>query len=108
MTEELLCRCCGHHCSIAETTLLQAEADWLATGACNIHLLPSWSVEEARTGKLQWACVHCFEAGRALEGHPALQTWCDNNPYFAFFDVERQCEDCGQPFVFSAAEQQYW
>ncbi len=74
----------------------------------SIHLPPGWSVDQARAGKLQWACVRCFEAGRALEGHPALQTWCDNLPYFAFIDVQLRCKDCGSQFVFGAKEQQFW
>ena len=79
--DKLLCPCCGKHRPVADITLLQAEADWLATGAFDSRRPPGWSVEAARAGKLQWACVHCFDAGRALEGHPALQTWCD--PYFS-------------------------
>jgi hypothetical protein len=43
-----------------------------------------------------------------MEGHPALQTWCDFMPYFAFIDAERMCEDCGQRFLFAATEQRYW
>src|SRR5262249_30172882 len=106
--DKLLCPCCGKHRSIADTNLLRAEADWLATGAFDTRRSPGWSVEAARAGKLQWACGHCIRAGRALEWHPALQTWCDYNPYFDFIDTELRCEDCGQPFVFTAAEQRYW
>lgn len=69
---------------------------------------PGWSVEAAQTGELQWACIPCFEAGRALEGQPALQTWCDFEPYFSFVDVDLRCEDCGQLFVFAATEQRHW
>jgi Probable zinc-ribbon domain len=107
-SDKLLCPCCGERRSIADTKLLQAEAEWLATGAMDTRRPPGWSVEEARAGRCHWACVRCFEAGRALEGHPALQTWCDYSPYFAFIDAELQCEDCGKPFVFAAAEQRFW
>ena len=29
-------------------------------------------------------------------------------PVTHYFDVRRQCRDCGKPFIFFAAEQQYW
>ena len=29
-------------------------------------------------------------------------------PVTHYFDVRRQCRDCGRPFIFFAAEQQYW
>jgi hypothetical protein len=29
-------------------------------------------------------------------------------PVTHYFDVMRQCRDCGKPFIFFAAEQQYW
>ena len=106
--DKLLCPCCGKRRQVADTTLLRAEADWLASGAFDSRRPPGWSVEAAQAGDLQWACAHCIRAGRALEGHPALQTWCDFNPYFAYIDAELRCEDCGQAFVFAAAEQRYW
>lgn len=54
------------------------------------------------------ACSHCIRGGLALEGHPALQTWCDYDPYFAFIDANLTCEDCGESFVFAAVERRYW
>ena len=77
---KLQCPCCGKPRPVAGTTLLRAEAEWLATGASDARRPPGWSVEAAREGRLQWACSHCIRAGLALEGHPALQTWCDYNP----------------------------
>lgn len=29
-------------------------------------------------------------------------------PVTHYFDVKRQCQDCGKPFIFFAKEQQYW
>jgi uncharacterized protein YbaR (Trm112 family) len=104
----LTCPVCREPRSVAETTLLERETDWSATGAFSIHRPPGWSVDDARTNDLRWACIPCFKAGRALEGHPAVQTWCDHNPYFAFIDAELCCEDCGQKFVFAATEQRFW
>ena len=106
--EGLVCPCCGRRRAVADTPLLRAEAEWLATGAFDTRRPPGWSVEEARAGQCQWACAPCIKAGRALEGHPALQTWCDYSPYFAFFDTELRCTDCGQSFVFAASEQRFW
>jgi len=68
----------------------------------------SWSIQAAIEGKLQWACPTCLKRSIALQGKPWLQTWCDHTPYFAFFDVELNCVDCQNRFVFSASEQQFW
>jgi uncharacterized protein (TIGR02996 family) len=107
-SERLRCPRCGNRCTVANTNLLRAEAEWLATGAFDTRRPPAWAVEAARAGELQWACDNCIREGRALEGHPALQTWCDYNPYFAFIDTELRCEDCQEQFVFAATEQRYW
>lgn len=106
--DKLRCPCCGEPRPVAETPLLRAEAEWPAPGAFAILWPPGWSVEAARGGRLQWACTHCIRSGRALEGRPALQTWCDFAPYFAFIDAGLTCADCGGSFVFAAAEQRYW
>lgn len=106
--DKLLCPCCGKPRLVTETPLLHAEAEWRATGAFDTRRAPGWSVKAARAGDLQWACDRCIHAGRALLGKPAVQTWCDFNPYFAFLDVELRCEDCGEAFVFGAAEQRHW
>lgn len=106
--DKLRCPCCGKSRPVAGTPLLRAEAEWLATGAFDDRRPPGWSVEAAREGRLQWACSHCIREGLALEGRPALQTWCDFEPYFAFIDAKLTCQDCGRSFVFSAAEQRHW
>ncbi|WP_165422817.1 zinc-ribbon domain containing protein [Ktedonosporobacter rubrisoli] len=62
----------------------------------------------ARTGRLQWACEECLKAGRAIEGQPWNQTFCDYEPYLAYFDRTVTCQDCLNPFVFQAREQLYW
>lgn len=69
---------------------------------------PGWSLREALAGRLAWACPRCVKQGRAIEGHPARQTFLDWLPYFAYFDERRRCDDCGATYVFGAAEQQYW
>jgi hypothetical protein len=107
-SERLTCPVCCQPRIVAETTLLEREADWSATGAFSVHRPPGWSVEAARSEQMQWACIQCFEAGRALEGHPAEQTFCDMNPYFAFVDAGLRCHDCGCLFIFAATEQRFW
>ena len=106
--DELRCPRCGEQRSVAQTPLLAAEEEWRASGATDPRRSPGWSVEAARSGRLQWACTACIREGWAIEGHPAIQVWCDFVPYFAYFDVNLRCEDCHQPFVFAAAEQQFW
>lgn len=39
---------------------------------------------------------------------PDQQQYVDHPPFFAYFDLEKKCETCGQDYVFSGKEQQYW
>ena len=57
---------------------------------------------------LYWACNDCIASGLALPADPARQKWCDCLPYYAYFDEERLCGDCQQPFVFTKEEQKHW
>ena len=107
--QSLVCPCCkvmrGEQ---AKQYLLDIELK------CSRHNLKvrgsdeGWSIEAAMRGELQWACPTCLKRSTALQGKPWLQTWCDHNPYFAFFDVELNCNNCQNRFVFSASEQQFW
>ena len=106
---ELICPCCGvARGKQAKQYLLKIEQQ------CDRYKLKvwveseGWSVRSAMAMSLQWACPICLKRSIALPGKPWLQTWCDYNPYFAFFDVELNCEDCQNKFIFSASEQQFW
>ena len=70
------------------------------------NLEPGWSAKYA--SHLAWACDDCLEAGRALAAKPWLQTFGYGFAIFAYFDENRNCEDCKTDFVFSAGEQAYW
>ena len=62
----------------------------------------------------QWACDDCLNSGRALRANPRNQfytfryPWDVAQPYFAYFDKQRTCTDCGQDFIFTKEEQQHW
>ena len=106
---ELICPCCGvARGEQGKQYLLKIEQQ------CDRYKLKvwveseGWSVRSAMAMSLQWACPICLKRSIALPGKPWLQTWCDYNPYFAFFDVELNCEDCQNKFIFSASEQQFW
>jgi hypothetical protein len=107
--KKMKCPCCKKTVSVNGTTLLQQEDDlraknldpwWSSRGA--------WAVEAANSGRLQWACKWCLQEGRALRGDPGKQQFCDYPPYFAYYDIDLPCTDCGETFVFSGKEQQYW
>jgi hypothetical protein len=65
-------------------------------------------------GFYQWACDDCLDNGRALRADPRKQfytfkyPWDTAQPFFAYFDRNRTCEACGEEFVFTKEEQQYW
>jgi Probable zinc-ribbon domain len=68
------------------------------------HFEPGFSVNRADEF-MQWACDECLASGRAVEAKPWLH---GGYAIFAYVDQARNCEDCGQDFVFSASEQAYW
>ena len=105
---KVTCPCCKKPRSIDATPLLQQEEELRRKNADPHRRAEGWSVEVAQTGRLQWACNLCLKNGKAIKANPAIQTFCDWEPYFAYFDVELRCEDCQQQFVFSPKEQQFW
>ena len=62
----------------------------------------------------EWACDDCIETGQALLANPRKQffkfkyPWDTAFPYLAYRDREFTCRDCGEAFVFSKTEQQFW
>lgn len=105
----LTCPCCKKKRDAAkETPLFQTESTLIQKNADPWKRKPGWSVEGAAKNKLRWACQFCLDAGRALAAQPWEQQFCDHQPYFAYYDAPEVCEDCGQPFVFGAKEQQFW
>lgn len=109
MNKMLECPCCGKQCDvIKETPLMRMQERF--THAC----LPDNWIERYTGGSfyhwggMQWACNRCIREGRAIEGKPWLQTFCDHPPYLAYFDKAYTCTDCREQFVFAAQEQQYW
>ncbi|HZZ81748.1 MAG TPA: zinc-ribbon domain containing protein [Gemmataceae bacterium] len=105
---KLICPCCKKPRNIDTTPLLEQEAELRRQNADPWRRAEGWAIEAAGAGRLQWACNQCIKKGLAIMGAPALQTFCDHGPYFAYFDVELHCEDCGKQFVFSAQEQMFW
>ena len=59
-------------------------------------------------GQYQFACDSCLESGRAICGTPQKQLYCDFDPYLAFFDINKTCENCAKEYVFTKEEQQSW
>lgn len=55
-----------------------------------------------------WACRSCLKAGRAILPNYNHQNYGLGGPIPIYADQKRGCRDCRQPFVFTAAEQQFW
>lgn len=55
-----------------------------------------------------WACDECLIDGKAIEGNPLKQNHAYNNPHLAYFNKGLVCDRCGDHFVFSKTEQQFW
>ena len=73
-----------------------------------IPRVPSWAVSLAKTKRLAWGCEECLASGRALPADPTKQVYCCDVPYFAYRNMSVRCRDCGDDFVFGAAEQLFW
>jgi hypothetical protein len=57
---------------------------------------------------LHWhSPLECRIANTAIRADLSKQTEA-TVPVTYYYDVKRQCRDCGRPFIFFAAEQQYW
>jgi hypothetical protein len=55
-----------------------------------------------------WACDQCLKSGRALRADTGRHKISLGTSFAAYVDRPFQCDDCGQPSLFSAAEQKYW
>lgn len=57
---------------------------------------------------LHWhSPIECRIPHTAIRANLSRQTPA-TIPVTHYFDVKRQCQDCGNPFIFFAKEQQYW
>ncbi len=60
------------------------------------------------SARYQWACDACLQNGKAIMAEPDQQQYVDHPPFLAYFDLQKKCETCGQDYIFSGKEQQYW
>jgi hypothetical protein len=65
-------------------------------------------VDDLAQRTYQWACDACLDSGRATEGDPQKQLYCDFDPWLAYFDSEKTCENCGSDYIFTRQEQLLW
>ncbi len=68
----------------------------------------SIDLEKLKNYNYTWACDICIQEHKVILGKPNLQTYCDYEPYLAYFDKTPRCETCGISFIFSKKEQQYF
>jgi len=106
---QLICPVCADVRDAATETPLRAiDRELAERGADPWRRSPGWSIELARQGHFQWACSRCIFEARAIQAQPWLQSWHDLDPYYAFFDRDMRCADCGSAFTFTASEQRFW
>lgn len=114
--EVLICPCCRRqvdHRRMRQTFALFPFDGMMIAPELNA---PETFVEVLRRypGMYQWACDDCLNGGRALRATPRRQfytfkyPWDTAQPYFAYFDQNRTCTDCGQDFTFTKEEQRHW
>lgn len=66
-------------------------------------------IESAKQGFLQWACDECIKEKKAIQGKPEKQYINGiTHPFFAYYNKERKCSSCGDKFIFTKKQQQYW
>jgi hypothetical protein len=112
-TNRGICPICGAEVNLREQQSLSKDrlkAPWF----CKYEDILS-SIEEG-TGRdphsdrkvIHWACNDCINSGKALLADSREQTFCDCYPYLAYFDEQRECQECGNQYTFDKGEQQYW
>ncbi len=113
------CRACGERRDVdAQRGLLAAELAWVGTDALKHGLTPGSQffplsdgmrrLAERGHDKWFWACDGCLASGAAIVALPGKQTLGLGMPFAAYVARPFTCEDCGEPAVFGAREQQHW
>lgn len=64
--------------------------------------------EYLERGIYQWACDNCLATGKAIKADWKEQVYCDHNPYLAYFDIQKECSDCHNSYIFEKKEQLFW
>ena len=108
-----VCPCCGTEVPLADQKVLKS---WSLHGTAVVpaiaRLAAFGKYYEGHCGQerlaLYWACNSCIWRRRASAANPRKQRWLDCEPYLAYFDEQRECRDCGEPFTFTKEEQRHW
>lgn len=64
--------------------------------------------ESYENGFKNWVCDDCIIKGKAIKSDISKQLFVDYLPHFAYYDKTKNCETCGDEFIFTKTEQQYW
>jgi len=102
----LTCPVCHQRRRIEDTPLETMISEWNRWQSTDLTRFSTDVCEW--DGFHNWACAECIETGRAIVAQPDRLNVSMGPVHFAYFDRQRQCAECQQPFVFSAHEQKYW
>lgn len=100
--EKPICPCCRGQIYSSGLTKTIGRRVWLW------GTIKKLDHKDLMRGRYQWACDDCLNHGRALEGNPEAQLYCDFDPYLAFFDLTNVCLKCNREYIFRKEEQKYW
>jgi len=100
--ENLICSCCKERVYDSNLTKTLGRRVWLWGTMTTLQR------NILKNGRFQWACDNCLNAKKALIAQPEAQLYCDFDPYLAYFDIDKTCETCNTPYVFTKEEQKHW
>jgi hypothetical protein len=108
-----VCPVCGKYVRLTQQQSLSENrvlVPWFSTYAGMLQAIEEGSAKDPHSDRkiIHWACDNCIRTGKALLADPREQQFCDCYPYLAYFDEQRQCEECGASYVFDKGEQKHW
>jgi hypothetical protein len=112
-TNRGICPVCGKDVNLTEQQALskdRVKVPWFSTYEAILLHIKEGGGEDPHSDRkiIHWACNDCICTGKALLADSKEQTFCDCYPYLAYFDEERECQECGTKYIFDKSEQQYW
>ena len=75
------------------------------------YSLPNMGIKEDykvdKEEELRWACDICIKTKKVILAQPDKQDY-SYHPYFVYLDINRICNSCNDPYVYTKEEQHFW